>query len=857
VVKVYWGGRLKTGLAALALCTAALASCVAQAGVARAATAVIASEQTVRVSTTEAAAQAVLDGGGEPVTYRVEYGRSESYGQQSAEYTTLSAVTQTVTLQLEGLEPASEYHWRIVAEREGVTEAGADQTFTTLAGLPDGRVWELVSPPENNDANVGGRFASIAAADGDSVTYGGEATTGGNGLAFGNEYLATRLPRGGWSQANISPAEGNPKAQYQAFTSNLTMGFISIPTLPPYIVSEKPRGSALHLEGEEAQSGVLYTRAFAESDYRPLYTVVPFESNILKAERNRGGLNGGSGSLEFGIDEENMAVYAGSAEDGSHVLFEANVALLEGEGALEAELRGTVVREVQEIDEAYTLHKEGKESAALEALDDRAELYMSVDGQLGLVNVSAEGKLVPGATFGGPPASPGAYSVVSKEHMPDFSHAISMDGARVFWTSVEYAPFGAAHMEARPKAIYVREDGSRTVQVSSGPAQFWTASSGGRFAYYTEAGQLWRFDVESETREELAGGKGGVVSVIATNETGEEGAYVYFIDTEVLQAGNNVAGQAPVGGADNLYLLGPDRESPGGHALRFIGALSSGDYRDWTTGLGEREAQATPDGHALVFSTTQNLTGHAYGDEGDEEAYVFNAADGSLFCASCRAQASGGGLPTSNELTYTIRTISEDGDQVFFSSYAPLVAEDVNGMSDVYEWEREGSGSCEEVEGCVYLLSDGVGGSAGLLDAGANGGDVFFTTSQWLVPEDQNELTHLYDARVDGVPPARHEECSGTECQGPPAPPPPFAAPSTIAFEGPGNLPASGPVASSTKEVKSGKAKAKSRKAKPRQCMTRDAHRHPRCVKSRVKHKPSHSHEHKTGATARDRRSRR
>ena len=46
----------------------------------------------------------------------------------------------------------------------------------------------------------------------------------------------------------------------------------------------------------------------------------------------------------------------------------------------------------------------------------------------------------------------------------------------------------------------------------------------------------------------------------------------------------------------------------------------------------------------------------------------------------------------------------------------PLVAQDTNGQQDVYEWEREGTGSCTLGAGvnggCVYLLSGGDSGVA-------------------------------------------------------------------------------------------------------------------------------------------------
>jgi hypothetical protein len=134
--------------------------------------------------------------------------------------------------------------------------------------------------------------------------------------------------------------------------------------------------------------------------------------------------------------------------------------------------------------------------------------------------------------------------------------------------------------------------------------------------------------------------------------------------------------------------------------------------------------------------------------------------------------------------------MGDDGGRVFFDSSEPLVGEDTNGAQDVYEWERDGLGSCSSSSGCVYLLSGGVSKSASWLEGvSGSGDDVFFATRARLVPEDANEAFDLYDARVDGVQPVAPPACSGTGCQGVPAPPPVFATPSSVTFEGVGNFP--------------------------------------------------------------------
>jgi hypothetical protein len=181
----------------------------------------------------------------------------------------------------------------------------------------------------------------------------------------------------------------------------------------------------------------------------------------------------------------------------------------------------------------------------------------------------------------------------------------------------------------------------------------------------------------------------------------------------------------------------------------------------------------------------------------------------------------GGFLPVDeNNSVYQARWISADGSRVFFDSTQALVAQDVNGVQDVYEWEREGSGSCRENPGCVYLLSGGTSSSwSSLLDAGVSGDDVFVITRARLLTEDENENFNVFDARVGGAPPPVSAACSGTGCQGVPSAPPVFATPSSATFNGAGNFsaPTHHIVKAKTKtktRAKKGKRKRKGRKGR-------------------------------------------
>jgi hypothetical protein len=161
------------------------------------------------------------------------------------------------------------------------------------------------------------------------------------------------------------------------------------------------------------------------------------------------------------------------------------------------------------------------------------------------------------------------------------------------------------------------------------------------------------------------------------------------------------------------------------------------------------------------------------------------------------------------------RWISEDGNRVFFDTPEPLIAQDTNRQQDVYEWEREesgsGGGSCPQQipprasGGCVFLLSGGSSSYPSLLvDADATGDNVFFETRGQLVPRDHNDNLKLYDARIGGGFPETSLACTGTGCQGVPPAPPIFATPSSATFNGVGNFPPPTPL----------KAKPKSKLAK-------------------------------------------
>ena len=596
--------------------------------------------------------------------------------------------------------------------------AVACQVFAGSASadkLPDGRVYERVSSLAQHGGEVytpGGRryfgndisgvYTGLpfqAAAAGGKVAYLGSPTVGGNELSGwegGNQYLATRIPSGGWKQSNIAPTD-RPSGVFQAFSSDLSVGFLD--AVEPLSPLSPGFGEEIPYEGSY---DILYSTNTAGDEYVPLVT-----TNPPYRSKERFGSAYGTVSRVYvnsstgGKHEYRTLAFAGASADLSHMLLLANDALT---GASEG-------RPAAEGGAGSTFEKENN-------------LYESVAGRLQLVNVLPDDTTHANATFGG--GATEGYNGVK------FSHVISTDGSRVFWTDLN-----TGH-------IYVRENGTSTEEISSA-GTYQTASSDGSVVFYTD-GDLYKYELEGAKTTDLTPG----VPVEKVVGASEDGKYVYYVTT-------------------------------------------SGEFKLWhdgtTTAIMATQVsrgEVTPDGHSAVFM-------YAQGEERLQgQVRVYDADTGTVYCATCTTSSTLGALAVSNEANvYRPRWISADGSRVFFVSSEALVAQDTDGIYDVYEWERPGAGSCpgSESKGCVYLLSEGTSTQDSFFaDASENGDDVFIVTRAQLIDTDQDELFDLYDVSSDGITPPVPSECTGTGCQGSPGSPPIFATPSSVTFEGVGNF---------------------------------------------------------------------
>ena len=772
------------------------------------------------VSVIAATFSAQVNPGGLATKYHVEYGTSTSYGTSTPEEDIGDAYQGVgVRVNLTGLQPGTQYHLRVVATNALGTIDGPDVTFATylsVAGLPDGRVYEPVSPVgSDQDVNIYIPFANEeltgfnqhgidasnrlpfqAATDGEAVVYAGDPPpTGGTsaeGESLGNEYLATRSPGGGWTQVALESSSQNETAangshlhvEYRAFTSDLSVGILEGFSVP---VTRAP----LEYSG-------LYAHAMVggvDGEYEPLFTAVPgrtqteLETVVLNEYVVYAGTNAGAGAVRAH----------------SHLLFESNADLLEGEGQIEREVREDVKQEVETGKHGVFSHY----------------LYDHVGGKPYLVDVLPDGSVAPGGSFGSIEAAEQENTEAGVG--PDFTHVISAEGSRVFWTYAPEASLGANPVSRAPilhrsRALYVRENDTQpqspvgpeeecliptdacTVQVDKavgGEAIFQDASTDGSKVFFTK-GDLYEYDLESGQTTDLSPG----VDVEGVAGISENGEYVYYVDSnnDIVLWHAGVTTRVATGAA-----------SSDGYS-DYSG--STGVRTDYAGEVGSRTAEVTPDGHSLVFMS----------NTGVEQVFLYEALSGKLTCVSCdptgeapvptnastnTTDSVGAALPVSLQQTYQPRWITEDGSRVFFESAQPLVPQATNGWLDVYEWERDGTGSCEQTQGCIFLLSSGSDPeNSYLLDASANGNDVFIITRAQLVAQDRNDLDDVYDVRVGGVRPSVAPACAGSGCQGVPPAPPIFATPASVTFEGIGNF------ASPLSAKHSGGVKARSAKCK-------------------------------------------
>ena len=733
---------------------------------------------TVSVNRTEAVVASAINPNGFPTQYFVQYivnsqFEKNSPGDQFAGATVAplggagagsgtSPVASRVALL--GLLPDEEYHYRFVAsshcnpadESEICEVAGTERTLHTFRpepeGLPDGRAYELVSPPTKSggeafpispkrgscgvDCKPGiqaGSFPVQTSPDGDAVAYMGTPFSSTEGAAGPNEYVSRRTA-GDWRTKTLSPVLQAPLGgRYVGLDEALTEAVL-LQSGAATLSAEAPAG---------------YFNAYTESAAGASFTPV-----VRDTPPNRS-----SAAFEL--------VFAGASVDYTKKFVEANDALTEATTTA---------------------------PAAVDGGQNARNLYEETNGHLSLVNV------LPGNEATSPGADFGAAVEAAANSPLDFSHAISDDGSRVFWSD-------------KAGQVYVREDDERTREIPDHAGRFLTASADGGKVLLTD-GHL--FDLELEESTDLTEGQGGFQGIAGQSEDLTE---IYFVDVAALTpAGEtNGNGEHAEAGRENLYAWAEG-------APTFVATLLAGDgtvsgvhggfqYGAWKQVPAKRSAEASGNGRWLAFQSSARLS--RYNDVGPcfegfepskgssaacDEVYLYDSQTNRLVCASCDRS---GVAPIGPSLVPLLenappafsqpRYLFDDG-RLYFDTADSLVPGDANeGVEDVYELEQVGTGTCAHDEECVSLISAGQGAyDSNFLASDPTGKNVFFTTRDRLVAADRDGLDDLYDAREGGGIPSQEEpasppQCGGEACQTPSAPVA-TSSPGSLSFEGVGNL---------------------------------------------------------------------
>ncbi len=758
------------------------------------------------VAGTSATLSARIDPQGANTSYRLEYGIGSASEHVFSGNVGEGMGYVAISYHVQELQGHTTYHYRLLTTSE-VGSVEIEHLFTTqLASeelmLPDGRAWELVSPPNKKAANLGpysGLFPywlTQAASDGSGITYTVHEPLGEGavGRIFESQTLSTREAGGGWRTQDVSarggiPPEGesakelfNANQLWPLFSQDLSQGLF------------EPEGSSLP-QSADATERTLYLRDNANGAFQPIES----EADVPKG-------------LKF--SDDSMFFFAGTP-DLSHVVFGTWLALT----------------------------PEAVSGGGL-------NLYEWYDGQLQLVNILPDGTTQPGAVVGNAIIDrPGGGEMTAR--------AISSDGRWIVW---KYGGDLAADDEVN---LYARDMvAKRTVNLGGLYARFETMSSDGSKIFFVETekgrnGDLYVYNTETGTQTDLTADHGSAEKSAGVQNavmgTSKDGSYVYFVATGVLADG-------AVSGADNLYLL---HDGAGGWTTTFIARLSQEDEHTWggdedVPNVENRtfpwlvDSEVSSNGRYLAFMSNSSLTGYdnrdAVSDQRDEEVFLYDAFSNHLVCASCnptgarpvgvldrntkqltpeapllvdvpgawRAEASGsagdhwlagslvGWNDTLNRASYQPRYVMDSG-RLFFNSPDALVAQDTNGLEDVYQYEPSGVGNCtsgntgfsEVAGGCVSLLSSGTSAAEStFMDASESGDDVFFVTASKLVAEDYDNAYDMYDAHVctSAVPcrsePVSPPECtSGDSCKAAPSPQPAiFGATPSATFSGVGNV---------------------------------------------------------------------
>jgi hypothetical protein len=687
---------------------------------------------------------ATVDPGERPASVYFQYGTSSEYGQQThappgEAIGSGTADVQVPSRTIQGLSPATLYHYRVVvvseiAPGEFETVDGPDGTFTTQAAQGsftpvDNRQWQLVSPAQKFGAliqGIGTREQKLvqASAAGDAIAYRASSPTESEpqaGYAANETVLSTRGPAG-WSSQDISPPRvhaANASAtlgdEFQIFSEDLSRAAVqpierSFNPLSPEAIESTAYLRSDYLNGDVAEHCEASYKS-AASCFTPLVSRVNDTASPFQP----------FGEEPTGVCTKYLcgARFMGGSPDLQHVVL-ASSSQLTATPLPVANLSGT-------------------------SFPNGQGLYEWSQGSLQLLDVL-------------PPGEEGAATIAGAG-VPEMGvrHSISDNGERVLMEGI--LPVGGSERDTA--GLYLRDvPANETIRLDvpqggSGPsedASFMDANGEASRIFFLDSGRLmadsspsgadlYEYNLNAPAGSRLtdltvdphAGKSANVAMMLGASE---DDSYIYFAAAGALAPGA-VEGECPralngsQGGGCNVYVRHEG-------VTQLVAVLPANEAYDWSLTLNRDRggpglyARVSPNGRWLAFMSAGELTGYdtrdARSGQPDLEVYLYHAPAaageaGAMICASCNptgarpvgepgkellgqdgavfterwVAASVAPWSGSGEANYLAESLAvyqprylSDAGRLFFDSVDSLVPQDVDGSEDVYEYEPEG-----------------------------------------------------------------------------------------------------------------------------------------------------------------------
>jgi hypothetical protein len=757
---------------------------------------------------TSAELTAEINPEGAQTSYRFEWGATVAYGNSipvpdgaiSAQVGDLP-----VRQRIGPLSPSATYHWRVVAANSRDTTTGVDHSFSyssAAPGLPDGRAYEIVTPPEKNGALVGTGVLVVPP----DISPDGERVMAVSVQCFaesqsctaarqdeGEPYSFTRTSAG-WQTTALAPpptqVDGNSVWLLNAGAGTALFSISTPPGGQDDFYAREPDGALVHIGPVTPPANGALGPTFGGSAIQatpdlshvvfeaPAGSYWPFDTTLsgmpslyeLAGENDAApglvGLSGTAGSpLISACGTQAVGHRHAMSLDGSTVYFTA------------------------------LSHSAACQSGVTAPL--RTELYARID-ESRTVAISQR--------------SSSECTTVACRNSPsgdaEFENA-SADGSKAFFTDTQQLTDGASE-----------DSDAADSATNAGCAH--TAGPNGCNLYEYVGDSSGGHNVIAVSAGDTSGLGPEVQRVMAVSD---DGSHVYFVARGVLTEVANDQGVRAVAGGENMYVYVRDASHPAGH-LAFIASLAGADREESANNSSSTLAppNVTPDGRFLVFTSHGDLTADDDSASGASQVFRYDAQseqlarisigehgfndNGNTFQAGlCEGSecAQNAKIAAGTSVARRDQTMSDDGSYVFFESPVGLTPDALNDVQ-IATTEHGQPTFAENVyeyhDGHVSLISDGKDTSristfsaVELLGSDRSGANVFFSTADQLVSRDTDTQRDYYDARIctaasPCIPPtaARLPPCLGETCHGTPAAPPLPLLPASAGFSGAGNV---------------------------------------------------------------------